>query len=72
MVTSDVALPTGVETGIRFVTPDAAADHADTLARGVDADDVLRWPGVLAGERNGAERVRSSASDGLDRRQGHG
>jgi lactoylglutathione lyase len=40
--------PAGVETGIRFVTPDADADHADLLARGVAADDVLRWPGVPA------------------------
>ncbi len=43
-----VTHPTGVETGIRFVTPDAVADHADLLARGVDADDVLHWPGVPA------------------------
>jgi catechol 2,3-dioxygenase-like lactoylglutathione lyase family enzyme len=43
-----VALPTGVETGIRFVTPDADADHAGMLARSIDADDVLRWPGVPA------------------------
>jgi catechol 2,3-dioxygenase-like lactoylglutathione lyase family enzyme len=39
--------PTGVDTGIRFLTGDAAADHADLLARGVDVDpEVLRWPGV--------------------------
>ena len=43
-----VALPTAVETGIRFVTPNADADHADMVARGVDADGVLRWPGVPA------------------------
>ena len=41
-------LPTGVETGIRFVTPDADADHAAMQARGVEVDDVLRWPGVPA------------------------
>jgi lactoylglutathione lyase len=41
-------LPAGVETGIRFTTPDADANHAAFLARGVDADDVLRWPGVPA------------------------
>ena len=28
----------GVDTGIRLTTEDAAADHADLLARGVDAD----------------------------------
>jgi catechol 2,3-dioxygenase-like lactoylglutathione lyase family enzyme len=38
--------PAGVETGIRFATEDADADHADLRARGVDADDVLRWQGV--------------------------
>jgi catechol 2,3-dioxygenase-like lactoylglutathione lyase family enzyme len=43
-----VKLPTGVETGIRFVTPDADADHADLLARGVEADEIMRWPGVPA------------------------
>jgi hypothetical protein len=35
-----------VETGIRFTTRDAAADHADLAAGGVDVDDVLRWEGV--------------------------
>ena len=39
--------PPGVDTGIRFGTADATADHADLLAQGVDADpEVLRWPGV--------------------------
>lgn len=39
-------LAAGVETGIRLTTPDADANHANLRARGVDADDVLRWPGV--------------------------
>jgi lactoylglutathione lyase len=39
-------LSAGVETGIRLTTRDADANHADLLAHGVDADDVLRWPGV--------------------------
>jgi len=43
-----VNLPTGIETGIRFVTNDADADHADWVAQGVEADEVLRWPGVPA------------------------
>jgi lactoylglutathione lyase len=38
----------GVETGVRFTTADADADHAALLADGVDADEVLRWPGVPA------------------------
>jgi lactoylglutathione lyase len=40
--------PTGHDTGIRLLTADADAKHADLLARGVDADEVLRWPGVPA------------------------
>ena len=39
-------LTAGVETGIRLTTPDADALHEDFLAHGVDADDVLRWPGT--------------------------
>ena len=38
--------PAGVETGIRLTTHDADAAHAALRSRGVDADDVLRWPGV--------------------------
>lgn len=47
-LTAHVKLPTGIETGIRFVTPDAAADHADLAAHGVEVDEILRWPGVPA------------------------
>jgi lactoylglutathione lyase len=36
----------GVETGIRLTTHDADATHTALRSRGVDADDVLRWPGV--------------------------
>jgi catechol 2,3-dioxygenase-like lactoylglutathione lyase family enzyme len=37
----------GVDTGIRFSTADAAADHAHLRAAGVDVDpEVLRYPGV--------------------------
>ena len=43
-----VPLPTGIETGIRFTTPDADADHGEMTARGVDVDAILRWPGVPA------------------------
>jgi predicted enzyme related to lactoylglutathione lyase len=37
---------TGVDTGIRFTTTDADADHAVLTEAGVDVDDVLRYPGV--------------------------
>jgi lactoylglutathione lyase len=40
--------PTGHDTGIRLATVDADAKRADLLARGVDTDEMLRWPGVPA------------------------
>ena len=46
LVATRSGVPTGVETGIRFTTADADADHAYLRARGVDADEVLRWEGV--------------------------
>ena len=36
----------GVDTGIRFVAGDVAAEHAALAGRGVDVDAVLDWPGV--------------------------
>jgi lactoylglutathione lyase len=46
LVQANEGLPAGVDTGIRFATLDAEADHRDLGARGVDADEVLRWEGV--------------------------
>jgi catechol 2,3-dioxygenase-like lactoylglutathione lyase family enzyme len=40
--------PAGVQTGIRLTTRDAAAIHAELQARGVEVDELLRWPGVPA------------------------
>jgi lactoylglutathione lyase len=37
---------TGADTGIRFVVPDAEAEHQAMRDCGVDAGDLLRWPGV--------------------------
>jgi lactoylglutathione lyase len=37
---------TGADTGIRFMVPDADAEHAVMREHGVEAGDVLRWPGV--------------------------
>jgi lactoylglutathione lyase len=37
---------TGADTGIRFMVPDAEAEHAVMREHGVEAGDVLRWPGV--------------------------
>jgi lactoylglutathione lyase len=46
LVRSREGVPTGVETGIRLTTQDADAKHLDLRARGVDADEVLRWEGA--------------------------
>lgn len=37
---------TGVETGIRLTTADAASLHQELTARGVDVGELLRWDGV--------------------------
>jgi predicted enzyme related to lactoylglutathione lyase len=39
-------LPAGVDTGIRFVTTDATAEHASMTEQGVDVGELLAWPGV--------------------------
>jgi catechol 2,3-dioxygenase-like lactoylglutathione lyase family enzyme len=47
LVASGEGLPTGIDTGIRFATEDAEADHAELSARGVDVDpEIMRWEGV--------------------------
>jgi len=46
LVPAHEGVPAGVETGIRLQTPDADAVHADLRSHGVDADEVLRWPGA--------------------------
>jgi lactoylglutathione lyase len=37
---------TGVDTGIRLTTSDAASLREELLARGVEVDELLRWEGV--------------------------
>lgn len=46
LIRANDGVPAGVETGIRFTTSNADASRADLIAHGVDADEVLRWPGV--------------------------
>ncbi len=47
LVSPPAGQPIGIDTGIRFTTEDADADHAALGAGGLDADpEVLRWPGV--------------------------
>jgi len=48
LVAEHDGVPAGVETGIRFHTPDAAATHAALQDRGVEVGELLRWPGVPA------------------------
>ena len=48
LVAAKGAVPVGVDTGITLATSDARADHASLVASGVDADELLRWPGVPA------------------------
>jgi lactoylglutathione lyase len=66
LVAAREEIPAGVETGIRFTTVDADAQHAELRANGIDADDVLRWPGVPAmfsfrdRDGNGLEIVEDS------------
>jgi lactoylglutathione lyase len=46
LVPTSTGVPAGRPTGIRLATSDAEADHADLTPRGVDAGNLLRWPGV--------------------------
>jgi lactoylglutathione lyase len=46
LIPAKEGLPTGVETGIRFITGDAEAGHAYLRNQGVDTGELLRWPGV--------------------------
>ena len=46
LVAAKEGVPAGVETGIRFTTTDAEADHAALQANDVEIDELLRWPGV--------------------------
>jgi catechol 2,3-dioxygenase-like lactoylglutathione lyase family enzyme len=36
----------GQDTGIRFLVPDAEAEHTAMRERGIEVGDLLRWPGV--------------------------
>jgi len=48
IVQASGGLPTGVDTGIRFVTTDAEAEHGAMAKAGVDVGEILRWPNVPA------------------------
>jgi hypothetical protein len=44
LVASGDDLPTGIDTGIRLVTADARAAHAELLALGLSVGELLDWP----------------------------
>jgi catechol 2,3-dioxygenase-like lactoylglutathione lyase family enzyme len=44
VVAAGEALPTGIDTGIRFVTPDAWAAHARLVDLGLRVGELLDWP----------------------------
>jgi lactoylglutathione lyase len=46
LVPAEDGFPSGLEVGIRFTTPDAAALHAAMTAAGVAVGDLLNWPGL--------------------------
>jgi catechol 2,3-dioxygenase-like lactoylglutathione lyase family enzyme len=46
LVPARQGVTTGVETGIRLTTSDAASLYEELVARGVDVDELLRWEGV--------------------------
>ena len=73
LVAASPAVPAGVETGIRLTSRDVDADHEALRAAGVDAGDVLRWPGVPPmfafrdPDGNGLEIIEASVMSGPDR-----
>src|SRR5262245_48166598 len=46
LVQTGPELPTGIDTGIRLVTDDARAARTTVGASGLDAGELLDWPGV--------------------------
>ncbi len=46
LVPAREGVPSGIETGIRLATTDAAASYAALEARGAELGELLRWPGV--------------------------
>ena len=46
LVTTGPELPTGIDTGIRLTTDDARGAHASVGEAGLDAAELLDWPGV--------------------------
>jgi hypothetical protein len=44
VVAASDELPTGIDTGIRFVTPDARAAHARLVELGLRVGELLDWP----------------------------
>ena len=43
LVATGEGLPTGIDTGIRLVTPDARSAHAELIGLGLDVGELLDW-----------------------------
>jgi hypothetical protein len=43
LVATGDRLPTGIDTGIRLVTPDARAAHSALIAMGLDVGELIDW-----------------------------
>jgi lactoylglutathione lyase len=67
LVRAGEGLPSGVETGIRFITADAEKTHQALQAGGVEVGELLRWPGIPAmftakdADGNGFELVEAES-----------
>ena len=46
LVPTSEGFPLGLKTGIRLTSSDSQVAHARLRGRGVDVDELLRWPGV--------------------------
>jgi catechol 2,3-dioxygenase-like lactoylglutathione lyase family enzyme len=46
LTAAEDAAAVGIDTGVRFTVPDAAAEHASLRARGVPVGELLRWDEV--------------------------
>jgi catechol 2,3-dioxygenase-like lactoylglutathione lyase family enzyme len=46
LIARDGAPAASAETGVRLTVPDAEAEHASMVERGITVGDVLRWEGV--------------------------
>ena len=46
LTAAEATADVGIDTGVRFTVPNAAAEHAALRERGVEVGDLLRWQGI--------------------------